>query len=163
MLFVGALKGTRTPDPLLRRQMLYPAELSAHKNGAGDGNRTHVASLEGWNSTIELHPHASMECWSGRRDSDSRPPPWQGGALPTELLPRDQPAADVVRAKGLEPIRRWAPEPKSGASANSATPAQSGCALAPRGVETRQPTQSIIPRAGEFVNTKNQELSNAAA
>ena len=26
----GALKGTRTPDPLLRRQMLYPAELSAH-------------------------------------------------------------------------------------------------------------------------------------
>jgi hypothetical protein len=27
--------------------------------GAGDGNRTHVTSLEGWSSTIELHPHAS--------------------------------------------------------------------------------------------------------
>ena len=52
----GALRGTRTPDPLLRRQMLYPAELSAHKNGAGDGNRTHTTSLEGWDSTIELHP-----------------------------------------------------------------------------------------------------------
>ena len=24
--------------------------------GAGDGNRTHVISLEGWSSTIELHP-----------------------------------------------------------------------------------------------------------
>ena len=24
---------------------------------AGDGNRTHVSSLEGWCSTIELHPH----------------------------------------------------------------------------------------------------------
>ena len=24
--------------------------------GAGDGNRTRTASLEGWNSTIELHP-----------------------------------------------------------------------------------------------------------
>jgi hypothetical protein len=24
--------------------------------GAGDGNRTHAASLEGWNSTVELHP-----------------------------------------------------------------------------------------------------------
>ena len=24
--------------------------------GAGDGNRTHVTSLEGWGSTIELHP-----------------------------------------------------------------------------------------------------------
>ena len=28
-----------------------------NKNGAGDGNRTHVTSLEGWSSTIELHPH----------------------------------------------------------------------------------------------------------
>src|SRR5215469_6642523 len=26
------------------------------KAGAGGGNRTHVASLEGWSSTIELHP-----------------------------------------------------------------------------------------------------------
>ena len=25
-------------------------------HGAGDGNRTHVTSLEGWGSTIELHP-----------------------------------------------------------------------------------------------------------
>ena len=24
--------------------------------GAGDGNRTHTTSLEGWGSTIELHP-----------------------------------------------------------------------------------------------------------
>ena len=52
----GALEGTRTPDPLLRRQLLYPAELQAHI-GAGDGNRTHTTSLEGWDSTIELHPH----------------------------------------------------------------------------------------------------------
>ena len=52
----GALEGTRTPDPLLRRQLLYPPELQA-RIGAGDGNRTHVTSLEGWNSTIELHLH----------------------------------------------------------------------------------------------------------
>ena len=32
---------------------------SDSKGGAGDGNRTHAASLEGWNSTIELHPHSS--------------------------------------------------------------------------------------------------------
>ena len=37
-------------------------KLSLHKCneslsfGAGDGNRTHAASLEGWNSTIEQHP-----------------------------------------------------------------------------------------------------------
>ncbi len=60
----GALEGTRTPDPLLRRQLLYPAELQAHifvKAGAGDGNRTHTTSLEGWDSTIELHPHIRNE------------------------------------------------------------------------------------------------------
>ena len=28
---------------------------------AGDGNRTHVSSLEGWCSTIELHPRISNE------------------------------------------------------------------------------------------------------
>jgi hypothetical protein len=28
---------------------------------AGDGDRTRMASLEGWSSTIELHPHASYE------------------------------------------------------------------------------------------------------
>ena len=28
------------------------------------------------------------ELWSGQRDSNSLPPPWQGGALPNELRPR---------------------------------------------------------------------------
>ena len=96
---IGAPKGTRTPGLLLRRQLLYPAELLAHlwghplarissfaparralplsggwgsiryrqseplshsadphPLGADDGNRTHTTSLEGWGSTIELHP-----------------------------------------------------------------------------------------------------------
>ena len=61
----GTPEGTRTPGLLLRRQLLYPAELLAHillqsvvKAGAGEGNRTLVSSLEGWCSTIELHPQA---------------------------------------------------------------------------------------------------------
>src|SRR3546814_11189486 len=28
------------------------------------------------------------QIWSGKRDSNSRPRPWQGRALPTELFPR---------------------------------------------------------------------------
>ena len=60
--------GIRTLDLRLRRPLLYPAELQTHFNipfskgspyfygKAGDGNRTHVSSLEGWCSTIELHP-----------------------------------------------------------------------------------------------------------
>ena len=46
----GTPEGTRTPGLLLRRQLLYPAELLAHRsnNGSGDGNRTRIPSLEGW-------------------------------------------------------------------------------------------------------------------
>ena len=29
-----------------------------------------------------------MDNWSGKRDSNSRPRPWQGRALPAELFPR---------------------------------------------------------------------------
>ena len=64
----NVLEGIRTPDPRLRRPLLYPAELRTHPTKlfceasnspaqAGDGNRTHVSSLEGWCSTIELHLH----------------------------------------------------------------------------------------------------------
>ena len=60
---LGAPEGIRTPDTRLRRPVLYPTELqvrviafSVKGLGAGDGNRTHATSLEGWCSTIELHP-----------------------------------------------------------------------------------------------------------
>ena len=56
----GAFEEIRTPDPRLRRAMLYPTELQTHNIGAGDGNRTHAASLEGWNSTTELHPQRNL-------------------------------------------------------------------------------------------------------
>ena len=36
------------------------------KNGAGDGNRTRITSLEGWGSAIELH----LLKWSGLQDSN---------------------------------------------------------------------------------------------
>ncbi|CCQ95458.1 hypothetical protein CULT_2640004 [[Clostridium] ultunense Esp] len=37
-------------------------------NGAGDGNRTHATSLEGWSSTIELRPHVLCFIPYGKRD-----------------------------------------------------------------------------------------------
>ena len=36
--------------------------LPSNEGGAGDGNRTHVTSLEGWGSTIELHPPRRSSC-----------------------------------------------------------------------------------------------------
>ena len=61
--FFGEPGGIRTPDLRLRRPLLYPTELLIHAAfGAGDGNRTHATSLEGWGSTIELHPHNILFC-----------------------------------------------------------------------------------------------------
>ena len=87
-------EGIRTPDLRLRRPLLYPAELQTHLfckycflivfyKRAGDGNRTHVSSLEGWCSTIELHPHQvgvtgfePATSWSQtRRSSQAEPHP----------------------------------------------------------------------------------------
>ena len=43
---------------LIRAKKAAQQRLLKKKNEkAGDGNRTHVSSLEGWCSTIELHPH----------------------------------------------------------------------------------------------------------
>ncbi len=40
--------------------------------------------------------------WSGRRDSNPRPPPWQGGALPAEPRPRVAPESRCCHS-GLQP------------------------------------------------------------
>src|SRR5579863_4701476 len=42
-------------------KVLETLALSTKSLRAGDGNRTRMASLEGWSSTIELHPRVSHE------------------------------------------------------------------------------------------------------
>ena len=54
---------------------------------------------------------------SGKRDSNPRRQPWQGCTLPLSYSR----VKGSLRAKGLEPPRLKAPDPKSGASASSAT------------------------------------------
>ena len=39
--------------------------MSIPKHKANDGNRTRIASLEGWNSTIELHSQSFLSDTSG--------------------------------------------------------------------------------------------------
>ena len=59
------------------------SDLNHCNKKAGDGNRTHVSSLEGWCSTIELHPHVvgvtgfePATSWSQtRRSSQAEPHP----------------------------------------------------------------------------------------
>ena len=80
--------------------------------GAGDGNRTHVTSLEGWSSTIELHPRTGAVDEARTRDLHL-------GKVALYQLSyyRMKETGETVRTKRLELLRRSAPDPKSGASA----------------------------------------------
>jgi Phage integrase family len=78
--------------------------------GAGEGNRTLMASLEGWSSTIELHPRAGS-AWhtpavrlSGRGDLNPRPPAPKAGALPLRHSP-EGPSLPGPDRPNLD--RRW--------------------------------------------------------
>ena len=48
-------------DPVEPAQAASVTREKAGSGGAGDGNRTRTASLEGWDFTIELHPRRSAE------------------------------------------------------------------------------------------------------
>ena len=54
---------------------------------------------------------------SGKRDSDPRPQPWQGCALPTELFPQKEGEEEETRT----PTKQFSLPPQSSASTNSAT------------------------------------------
>ncbi len=53
----------------------------AKKNGAGEGNRTLATSLEGWGSTIELHPQIKMVGAAGFEPAT----PWSQARCATKL------------------------------------------------------------------------------
>ena len=125
----GAPERTRTSNRLIRSQVLYPIELRAlnmkfYKTvGAEDRNRTGtVVTYRRILSPVRLpvppprRGIGQIKNWSGRRGSNPRPPPWQGGVLPLNYF-------RLVRVKGVEPPRPKALDPKSSASASSATPA----------------------------------------
>ncbi len=63
--------GPTRPDAARVLPALTTSAQPAERRGAGDGNRTRIASLEGWNSAIELRPHAPSlgrtqgTCWQG--------------------------------------------------------------------------------------------------
>ena len=85
----GAPERSRTPNLLIRSQTLYPIELRAlndffiRNNGAEDRNRTGtVVTYRRILSPVRLPVPPPRQVWSGRRDSNPRPPPWQGGVLP---------------------------------------------------------------------------------
>ena len=63
-------------DKLVKRQLVWKDQESLRVSSVlvSDGNQRQNMQV--------------VEKWSGKRDSNSRPQPWQGCALPTELFPR---------------------------------------------------------------------------
>ena len=56
-------------------------------------------------SPMPYHLAMAPKNWSGQRDSNSLPPPWQGGALPNELCPHFVNASVIVPQKdGLSSV-----------------------------------------------------------
>src|SRR5438445_12423688 len=90
------------------------AQLALRKIGAGDGNRTHVASLEGWSSTIELHPRRSVESLTDQdapcKEEFSNPKQWgrrpacHGGVSPSMFA-----GTGHVRGRDACPTNQSAP------------------------------------------------------
>ena len=88
-LFMGALnwrlesesnRRTRSCSPLHNHSAIQPTEPATRgpyrKPGPGGADCCHHGQ-----------PGFANLQWSGKRDSNSRPRPWQGRALPTELFP----------------------------------------------------------------------------
>ena len=75
-----------SPGALLRA----PARTRAPQQSPGLLLPWRVALFESLNNcrTKKARQKALLFYWSGLRDSNSLPPPWQGGALPDELNPQ---------------------------------------------------------------------------
>ena len=74
-----------------------PLGYGAKKVGAWGRNRTNDTRIFSPLLYQLSYPGTLGGKWSGQRDSNSLPPPWQGGALPNELCPH------MATEKGLEP------------------------------------------------------------
>jgi hypothetical protein len=106
---IGAGNETRTRDPDLGKVVLYQLSYSRNRYcwydccsrmlGAGNETRTrdpdlgkvvlYQLSYSRIDSTgVDASANTAFFDWSGKRDSNSRPRPWQGRALPTELFPQ---------------------------------------------------------------------------
>src|SRR3990167_9018496 len=69
-----------------------PCRISGHRADAPPSRPPCTTKKKG-------KPKLPLQIWSGKRVSNSRPQPWQGCALPTELFPHPPTAPDVsIRA-----------------------------------------------------------------
>jgi hypothetical protein len=101
---VGRAHGGGTPTG-------RPATVSRTDAGAGEGNRTLTTSLEGWGSTIELHPLAPRN----RRGRSCRLGAPKGSRLVSSAnSPATRWTPELVGGAGFEPAKAEPPDLQSG-------------------------------------------------
>ena len=93
-LKTGAGNESRTRDLNLGKVALYQLSYSRVINFYGGAKRSRTA-LNGFairciTALLSRHLFHKERQWSGKRVSNSRPQPWQGCALPTELFPHQR-------------------------------------------------------------------------
>ena len=89
----GAENETRTRDPDLGKVVLY--QLSYFRFASRIGVFVTTRHNQTLFASALAAPRIPLWRLSGKRDSNSRPRPWQGRALPTELFPLANCAAKV--------------------------------------------------------------------
>ena len=92
LLIKRAANETRTRDPDLGKVVLYQLSYCRikkiyNRNGEEEETRTPTSQLTLPPQSSASTNSAIPPSESGKRDSNSRPRPWQGRALPTELFP----------------------------------------------------------------------------
>ena len=98
------------------------------------------------------HPNRmSCSIWSGLRGSNSLPPPWQGGALPDELSPRNKEYSSRRTAPCQEKTKdfpkKFCPQPAASAAPSSGKRRVfSGASVPspPSRRNSRMPTSSVL-------------------
>ena len=80
----GAENETRTRDPDLGKVVLYQLSYFRFASRIGFSSRLGIIKLHLLLLSLLRKHRIAL---SGKRDSNSRPRPWQGRALPTELFP----------------------------------------------------------------------------
>src|SRR5450759_4565329 len=74
-------------EPVLAQEIGCPSRIRTSPNGSKVRCPTTRRRGRGSIDRLKLARVGSVKEWSGRRDSNPRPSPWQGDALPTEPLP----------------------------------------------------------------------------
>ena len=85
--------------------MVHSEGLALLQTGAGDGNRTHIASLEGWSSAIELHPRGEKLARENGAVDEARTRDLNLGKVALYQLSYYR-TEEMVRTKRLELLRR---------------------------------------------------------